>query len=192
VVLLLDGSTALENQDLKILSLVREEKKGVILAVNKWDLMEKHSKTFDQICRSLEERDPFVKNVPKLTLSALTGQRTSKVLDEADQVWTNMHRQLDNDILEESFQAIFDTNPHPSVSNCNVRFVHFRQVGVNPPAFCAYTNHPDKVLETYKRFLLNKLCATYDFSGCPVQIYYRGKKAYKTLQKFIEERAEAN
>ncbi len=174
-VLLVDASHGLEMQDIRILKQAEELKKGLVMAVNKWDLVEKETNTARDWRRKIYNRLPMLDYVPVLFLSALTKQRVHTVLREAMAV--NERRRLripTHEVNEVMLKAIRRHNP-PTWRNQFVRIKYVAQVATNPPVFAFFCNYPHGVRESYRRYLENELRKAFDFEGIPLTIVFRAK-----------------
>jgi len=191
ILILLDAETGLESQDLKILTLAREHKKGMVLGVNKWDLVDKKTGTLDSVFKNFIAKNPFLEFVPKISLSAETGQRVEKIPGICNSVFENMHKRIPDEVLKEFSKNIFNRYPHPVSSGRTVRMGRIFQVGIIPPVFCVTANWPKHISESYKRFIANQLFKRFDFSGCPVQFFYKRERIKRPeIQETLLENSE--
>lgn len=173
--LLIDGTRGLEAQDLNILSLILKNNKGLIMLVNKWDLVEKEnntSKTVEQEIRS--KTAPFV-DYPILFISATNKQRIHKVLDLIETVNANRTRKISTSELNEMMLAIVKQNPPPALKGKYVKIKYVTQLPIHTPAFAFFCNLPQYVKEPYRRYIENRMREKYEFSGVPMRIFFRKK-----------------
>lgn len=172
-VLMIDATEGLQNQDLKIAALAWEHGRGLVVVVNKWDLKEKDDKTAGRFEREAGEKAPFLKFVPFLFTSALTGQRVSRVLDIVMEVDAERHRRVPtaqvNQVLEE---LVARTQP-PQAAGREVKLLYGTQTSVAPPTFVIFASRPEAVPEHYVRYLHNGFRAAWGFRGNPVGIILR-------------------
>jgi GTPase len=175
-ILMIDGSQDFESQDVNIFHLAEKNKKGIVIMVNKWDLVEKDTMTH----KALEEKIRFkiapFSDVPILFTSVINKQRIFKVLETAMQVNKNRTKKIAGSDLNEFILDVIKNTPPPMGSrNRQVKIKYAAQLPLKYPAFALFCNFPEEVKEHYKRFLEKKLRAKYDFTGCPIQIYFRQK-----------------
>lgn len=170
-----DAEEGIQKQDLNIFYIIEKNNKGVVVLINKWDLIEKdtHStKEFENKIR--EQLAPFT-DVPVLFISALTKQRIHKALESAIEVYKNRTTKIPTSKLNEVMQAIIERNPPPSVKGKYIQIKYVTQLPTHSPAFAFFCNLPQYVREDYKRFLENKLRDAFNFTGIPIKIFMRKK-----------------
>ncbi len=174
-VVMCDASNGFEAQDLNILSLAQRNKKGIVLVVNKWDLVEKNANTHLQFEKQIRERIAPNNDVPILFTSVLKKQRIVQVLEKSMEVCENRRRRISTSELNEVMQQVIDDNPPPIVKDKVVRIKYMMQLPTDTPAFVFFCNLPQYIREDYKRFLENKIRSTWNFTGAPVEIFFRKK-----------------
>ncbi|MBL7918830.1 MAG: ribosome biogenesis GTPase Der [Bacteroidia bacterium] len=172
--LMLDAQDGMEAQDLSILSLIERNRKGVAIIVNKWDLVEKDTKTALQYEERIRERIAPFKDIPILFISVTDKQRIMKAVDIAMIVYNNKKRHIPTRELNDFIQGLMDTYPPPAVKGKYIKVKYVTQLKTEP-LFMFYCNLPQYVTESYKRFLENKIREEYDFSGVPIVISMRKK-----------------
>ncbi len=173
--LMIDATQDLESQDLNIFGLIQKNKRGVVLLVNKWDLIEKDSRTANEYTQLIKNKiSPFV-DVPILFISAIYKQRLLKVLDTAWQVYQNRKRRVSTAKLNRIIQQAVDQNPPPAVGGRYIQIKYATQLHTYAPAFAFFCNYPQAIKDPYKRYLENVLRKNFDFKGVPIQIYFRKK-----------------
>jgi len=173
--LMLDATRGIEAQDINILRLIDTNNKGLVILVNKWDLVEKDNKTTDEFTKIIKEKiEPFV-DVPIIFISAITKQRILKVLETAIEVYNNRKQKIATHKLNEVFLEIISTYPPPAVKGKFVKIKYITQLPTPFPCFAFYCNLPQYIKESYKRFLENKIRSIYNFKGVPITIYFRKK-----------------
>ena len=173
--LLLDSREGVTDQDARIGGFVHEKGKGCILAVNKWDLVEKDSQTRVQYERDMRESLKYLPYAPILFISALTGQRVSKVLDVVDRVSDQTKKRILTSPLNKYFGKWVEKFPPPLYKNRSVKLNYITQVSTAPPTFVIYTNKPEGIHFSYQRYLLNQMRETFGFEGVPVRLLFRKK-----------------
>lgn len=176
VLLMLDATQGLESQDLNILHLVEKNNKGLVILVNKWDLVEKDHKSSEAYTQLIMERIAPFTDVPLIFTSVLTKQRVLKALEEAIKVFQNRKRRVSTSDLNEFLQRALDNFPPPAVKG---KYIHIKYATQLPnqacPTFVFFCNSPQYVKEPYKRYLENRLREEFDFKGSPIRIFMRQK-----------------
>jgi len=174
-ILMLDATLGLENQDLKIAALAWEAGRGLILVVNKWDLKEKDDKTAAKFEKEAHEKAPFLRFVPFLFTSAVTGQRVTRVLDLLLEVDAERHKRVPTSQINTTLEQLLARRQPPQAAGREVKLNYATQVETAPPAIAVFGNHPDLVQEHYVRYLHNGFRAAWQFTGNPLQILLRRK-----------------
>jgi GTP-binding protein len=174
-VLMVDASVGFEGQDLNIFSLIQRNNKGVVIVVNKWDLIEKENKTYLEYERQIRSKIAPFSDVPIIFTSVVTKQRVYKVIETAIQVYNNRSRRITTSQLNEIFLPIVKQNPPPMSKGKSIKIKYITQLPIAYPAFVFCCNLPQYVKESYYRFVENKIRDTYDYSGVPMKIYFRKK-----------------
>ncbi len=173
--LLIDATQGMESQDLNIIRLIQKNKKGLVILVNKWDLIEKETNTSKEFAEKIKQKiAPFV-DVPIIFTSVINKQRIHKVLEEAKKVYENRTRKIPTAKLNEIMQEAIEAYGPPSVKGKFIKIKYVTQLSTYYPSFAFFCNLPQYVKEPYKRYLENKLRENFDFTGSPVQIYMRKK-----------------
>ena len=170
-----DATNGFEAQDLNIISLAQRNKKGVVLVINKWDLVEKDANTHLEFERDIRKKLAPHNDVPIIFTSVINKQRIFKVLESAVAVFENRKRRISTSVLNDVLLEIISENPPPVQKDKVVRIKYITQLPTNTPAFAFFCNLPQYVRESYTRFLENKIRQHWDFSGAPVEIYFRKK-----------------
>ncbi|MCP4553411.1 MAG: ribosome biogenesis GTPase Der [Bacteroidetes bacterium] len=174
--LLIDAKDGIESQDLNIFHLAEKNRKGVVIVVNKWDLVEKETNTHIEFENRIREKIAPFNDVPIVFTSVLTKQRIYKALELAHKVYKSKSTKITTSKLNELLLPIIEATPPPSGSRGRyIRIKYITQLPTNFPAFAFFCNLPMDVKDSYKRFLENKLREHFDFNGVPVQIYFRQK-----------------
>lgn len=173
--LLLDATLGIESQDLSILSMIKENKKGLVILVNKWDLVEKENNITVRYTEAIQRRIAPFTDVPILFVSALTKQRIFTVLETAIRVYNNRSRRIPTSELNEVMQQVIDAYPPPALKGKYVKIKYVTQLPTRTPAFAFFSSLPQYVKEPYKRYLENQLRERYDFCGSPITIFIRQK-----------------
>jgi len=174
-VLMISAEDGFESQDASILQLIEKNRKGLVVVVNKWDLVEKNANTHLAFEAQIREKmQPFV-DVPIVFTSVTKKQRIIKTLEECRDVYKRMKTRISTSKLNEELLAIIRETPPPTVKGKQVRIKYITMLPTPFPAFVFFCNLPQYVRDPYKRFIENKLRSIYDFTGVPIQIYFRAK-----------------
>lgn len=174
-ILMVDASVGFENQDLNIFSLIKKNHKGVVIAMNKWDLVEKDHKTLKQYEEYVKNQIAPFTDVPIVFTSVTEKQRLLKVLEWAVKVYHNRKNRISTSKLNDTLLPIIEQNPPPMVKGKRVKVKYITQLKTFYPAFVFFCNHPQYVREDYKRFVENQLREHFEFTGAPMEIYFREK-----------------
>ncbi len=173
--LLIDATRGMEAQDLNIFHLIERNRKGVVILVNKWDLIEKDGKTTLVYEKELREKIAPFRDVDIIFTSALTKQRLLKALEATIKVYENRTQKLKTSELNRIMLEAIENYPPPSVKGKYVKIKYVTQLPTHAPSFAFYCNLPQYVKEPYKRFLENKIRENWNFTGVPIQIFMRKK-----------------
>ncbi len=174
-IVMLDAQQGLEHQDKRIISQVVEARKGIIIAVNKWDLIEKDTFTADKQTEKIREELRTVDYAPVIYISAATKQRISKVIDMAKEIQERRTRRIQTHELNERLIEMLEKTPPPAVRGRDLRINYATQVKTEPPVFAFFLNHPDLLPDSYKRYIERQLRKLYDFEGVPMSFLFRKK-----------------
>jgi GTP-binding protein len=173
--LLIDATIGLEGQDLNIFHLIERNWKGVVVLVNKWDLVEKETMTTKQFETQIRQRLQPFDDVPVIFISAITKQRIHKALEVAIEVYENRKARIPTSKLNEVMQQAFQEYHPPAVKGKFIRIKYVTQLPTHAPAFAFYCNLPQYIREPYKRYLENQLRKHFNFTGVPIRIFMRKK-----------------
>ena len=172
---LLDATEGFDSQDLNILHLVEKNRKGVVLIVNKWDLIEKDEKTMKEFEQLIKSRIAPFSDVPIVFISVLQKQRILKAMEVAKQVYENRSRRIPTAKLNDVMLPIIQHTPPPMYKGKAIRIKYITQLKTAFPAFVFFCNLPQYLKDPYKRFIENKIREHFEFSGVPMEIYFRKK-----------------
>jgi len=174
-ILILDATRGMEAQDVSIFHLIDRNKKGLVILVNKWDLIEKDNASTNEFTKQIKERiAPFV-DVPIMFISALSKQRILKALETAVEVYENRSKKIKTSELNDVMLKAIEAYPPPSIKGKFVKIKYVTQLPSQTPSFAFFANLPQYVKEAYRRYLENKIRENFNFSGVPIQIYIRKK-----------------
>lgn len=173
--LVIDATRGIEAQDLHILNIINENHKGLVIAMNKWDLVEKDHKTLDEYRDIIISRIAPQTDVPIVFTSATEKTRVIKMLEMLKHVHDNRSRRVSTSKLNNLLLPVLQDNPPPMFKGKRVKIKYITQLPLAYPAFVFFCNLPQYIKEPYRRFVEKKLRENFDFSGCQVQIYFREK-----------------
>lgn len=175
-IVMIDAQEGIQAQDLNIIHLAQKNSKGLVIAINKWDLIaDKDNKSTDAFEAKVKQKIAPFTDVPILFVSVKEKQRVLKILDAAIQVYKNRNKKIPTHKLNEVILPLIEAYPPPAIKGKYVRIKFCKQLPTHSPAFAFYCNLPQYVKEPYKRYLENKLREKFDFTGVPLKIFMRKK-----------------
>ncbi|WP_297450756.1 ribosome biogenesis GTPase Der [uncultured Alistipes sp.] len=174
-ILMIDASAGIESQDMNIFSLAVRNKKGCVIVVNKWDLIEKDNNTMKAFTTEIRRRIAPFDDVPVVFTSVLNKQRILDVLQTAMRVYHSRIRKISTSALNDYLLPIIEETPPPSTKGKYIRIKYVTQLASPTPAFAFFVNLPQYIKDGYRRFLENKIRERWDFAGVPIQIFFRQK-----------------
>ena len=184
VLLVVDAQTGVTDQDQKIASLAIERGCAIAVLLNKWDAIEnKTDRTAKEYIDDARERMAFIDHVPVFTISALTGQRTHKILDIAKKLYTTASTRVSTGELNRVFRRMLEQHNPPTVGSRNLKFYFAQQVAIRPPTFLFQCNAPEIVPTDYKRYLMNQIRAYYNFEGTPIKVLFKKPAGRRRWEK---------
>ncbi len=173
--LLIDATRGLESQDLSIMSIIQKNNKGMILLVNKWDLIEKDQASTKKLEEEIRYRTAPFTDYPILFISAITKQRVHKVLELIMTVYENRRRKIPTSQLNEVMLKFVNDTPPPSLKGKHIKIKYVTQLPAAYPTFAFFCNFPQYIKDPYKRFVENRLRESFPLTGAPVKIFFRKK-----------------
>jgi len=173
--LMIDAATGMESQDMAILDLIKKNNKGLVILVNKWDLVEKNTNSARDYEKNLLEKTAPFSDVPVIFISALNKVRIHKVIEKAMEVYENRKRKIPTSQLNEVMLKVIEDYQPPAIKGKYVKIKYVTQLPMHHPTFAFFCNYPQYVKDPYKRYLENKIREHYQFTGVPIQIYMRKK-----------------
>jgi GTP-binding protein len=176
VVLMIDAQEGVTEQDTKIAGIAHERGKGVIIAVNKWDAIEKDDKTMNKFSARIREKLAFMSYAEILYISAKTGQRVDKLFDTIDMVLENQAMRISTGVLNEILSEATALKQPPSDKGRRLRLYYITQVAVKPPTFVIFINDKELTHFSYTRYIENQIRNTFGFRGTPIRFIYRERK----------------
>ncbi|MEA2077060.1 MAG: ribosome biogenesis GTPase Der [Candidatus Marinimicrobia bacterium] len=174
-ILMVDVNKGFCSQDVRIIQEIIDQRKGLIVAMNKWDLIEKETQTAAQFTKDLHYHFPILTNIPIMFISAVKKQRLFKLLDEAFAIKDRMKQRISTSELNNFFLKIVDRNPPPSIKGKYIKIKYVTQVLENPPLIAFFSNAPTLIMDNYKRYLESVFRKNYDFKGVPIKFIYKNK-----------------
>ena len=172
--LVLDAKEGLSDQDKKIASIITEAGKGIIIAVNKWDLIEdKKSNTINEYNKRLKNEIPFLEYAPKIFISALTKQRLPQIFEEAKKVYDESRKRISTGLLNKVIKEAYMLNPPASSKGKRLKIMYVTQANIQPPHIVIFANNADLMKDHYKRYIENKLREAFGFFGTPIKLSVR-------------------
>ena len=172
---MIDATQGIGDQDKKVLEAAIGFNKGVILAVNKWDLIEKDTKTAQQFEQEIKDAIPYLHYIPIIFISALTKQRVFKVIEIATSIQDERNKKIKTSELNNFFEPIMKQTTPAAVGGKEIKIKYITQVKTSPPVFAFFCNHPNLIKSNYKAFLEKKIREQYGFFGVPITIVFREK-----------------
>ena len=173
--LVIDATRGFEGQDQTILDTIVKNKKGVVIVVNKWDLVEKDTHTTELFAQQIRDTIAPFNDVPIFFTSAVTKQRILKMLEGAMHVYQNRTKRIPTSQLNEKLLTVIEQTPPPAYKGKYIKIKYVTQLPTPSPSFAFFANLPQYIRAPYKRFLENKLREFFDFEGVPVQVFIRQK-----------------
>lgn len=174
-IVVVDATRGFESQDQNIFWLAEKNKKGVVVLINKWDLVEKETNTMRDFEAKIKKQIAPFTDVPVVFISALTKQRIFKAIETAVEVFENRKRRVSTSKLNDTMLEIIKQNPPPATKGKYIKIKFCTQLPTRTPQFAFFANLPQYVKDPYKRFVENKLREHFDFTGVPITIYFRPK-----------------
>ncbi len=174
-IFMVDAEEGIQKQDLNIFYIIEKNSKGVVVLVNKWDLIEKDHKTMAAYEEKIREQLAPFNDVPILFTSTVTKQRVHKALETAMEVHENRTKKIPTSKLNEMMLEIIAATPPPSVKGKYVKIKFIQQLPTHAPSFAFFCNLPQYIPDSYKRFVENRMRELFDFTGVPIKIFFRKK-----------------
>jgi GTPase len=176
VMLLVEADRALDKQDLQIAALTEREGRALIIAINKWDLVEDRDKTLRTLRQDVVEQLPQVKGVPVIPVSALSGRGTDKVMKAVFDVYEAFNKRVSTAQLNRWFAEALEAHAPPAVSGRRIKLRYITQSNARPPTFVLFCSQPDALPESYKRYLVNSLREDFGLTAVPIRLHLRKPK----------------
>lgn len=174
-IIVVDAERGLESQDVNIIVLAHKQNKGIVIMVNKWDLIEKDTKTAETFKKDMQEKLAPIDYIPMIFASVVTKQRIFQVIEKAVEVYNNKTKRVPTSELNDAMLPEIVHYPPPALKGKHIQIKYITQVPGRSPAFAFFCNHPQYIQTSYTRFLENKLREKFDFEGVPVRLFFRKK-----------------
>jgi GTP-binding protein len=168
--ILMEGPEGMIKQDLKIIGQVNDLRRGMVLGVNKWDLVEKDDKTADIYSKELKKKAPMLRFMPIIYISAKTGQRTKTAMELISKVYTESQKRIETSELNDKLGKDIKARAPAAVKGKYIKIFYVTQTGVQPPTFVFFCNYPELLKKPYLRYLENKIREHFGFLGAPIRL----------------------
>ena len=170
---LLDADEGVSDQDARIIGYALEKGRGIILVVNKWDLIKGDARKRRQLDNAIERQLKFISFAPKINVSALTGERVMKLFGKIDTVYDQFSKRISTGALNRVIQKVIEKHPPPWLGRGRLKFFYATQGRTRPPTFMVFVNRPDKLHFSYERFLTNQLREQFGLDCAPIKLKFR-------------------
>ena len=182
-IMVIDATEAvngISDQDKKIASIITDAGKGMVIAINKWDLIEdKKSNTINKFEKMIQNEIPFLDYVPKIYISAVTRQRLNNIFSRVKEVYIECNKRISTGLLNKIINEAYALNPPQTIRNKRLKILYSTQAMTSPPTFLLFTNNEELIKEHYKRYIENKIREAFGFIGTPVRISVRTRSEKK-------------
>jgi len=175
IIVMLDANRGLESQDLSIINLAHKYRKGSVIMVNKWDLVQKETNTVEKLKKSIESQLGPLSYIPVVTASVLEKKRIFKVIETALEVYENKNRKISTSKLNDALLPEIEHYPPPAVRGKYIKIKYITQLPTRSITFAFFCNYPKDIKEAYHRFLTNKIRSHFGFEGVPINVVFRKK-----------------
>ena len=174
-VLVIDADKGVTEQDIRIAGYSHDSNKGMVIVVNKWDLIEKDNSTFKEFTEEIRQKLAYASYAPILTVSALTGQRVNKILEVVDEIYSFRNLRISTGVLNDILTEAVLMNQPATVKGKRLKIYYGTQVAVNPPKFLIFVNDKEIVHFSYERYIENKIREAFEYKGTPIIIEFRNR-----------------
>jgi GTPase len=174
-IVIIDAERGVEAQDVNLVSLAQRQGKGIVLMVNKWDLIEKDSKTSEKFRKEIQEKLAPIDYLPIIFASVINKQRIYQVMEKAVEVYDNKTKKVPTSKLNDTILPLIERNPPPSIKGKMIQIKYITQVNARFPSFAFFCNLPQYVQPSYQGYLENRIRENFDFEGVPIRLIFRKK-----------------
>ena len=178
-VLVIDADKGVTEQDIRIAGYSHDSNKGMVIVINKWDLIEKDNSTFKEFTEEIRQKLAYASYAPILTVSALTGQRVNKILEVVDEIYSFRNLRISTGVLNDILTEAVLMNQPATVKGKRLKIYYGTQVAVNPPKFLIFVNDKEIVHFSYERYIENKIREAFEYKGTPIIIEFRNRNEKK-------------
>jgi GTPase len=175
-IIMIDAFEGISEQDARICGYALDRMRGVILAINKWDLVKNDSERIKQLDLDMDRQLQFVSYAPRINISALTGERVNKIFEKIDRVYRQFDMRVDTNDVNKLIEEMILKRPPPLVGKTRLKFYYATQTGTRPPTFVLFVNHPKAVHFSYERFIVNQIRSNLGLDNIPVRVVFRERK----------------
>ncbi len=175
-VILLDAGAGITEQDARICGYALDRGRGIVLAVNKWDLVKKDRNRKRELERSMDRQLRFVSFAPVINLSALTGEHTEKLIKKIDLVYEQFCSRAGTGELNRALEEMIQKRPPPKIGRGRLKFLYATQTDIKPPTFVIFVNRPEMVHFSYKRFMINQIRDRFELNNVPIKLVFRKRR----------------
>jgi GTP-binding protein len=178
-VVLLDSAEGIMEQDARICGYALDRGRGLVLAVNKWDLIKKDHEKIKGLDAAIDRQLQFASFVPRINLSALTGEHVHGLFKKIDMVYAEFSTRIDTPEVNRAVEEMVLKRPPPSVGKTRIKYLYATQTGIRPPTFVVFVNRPEMIHFSYKRFIVNHLRECFGLNHTPIMLIFRKRKKEK-------------
>ena len=175
-VIMIDADAGVSEQDARICGYALDRMRGVILAVNKWDLLKKDAQRVKQLNLDMERQLNFISYAPRINISALTGERVNRIFDKIDLVFEQFNTRVNTGAVNRLIGEMIFKRPPPLVGRTRLKFYYATQTGNRPPTFVVFVNRPKAVHFSYERFIVNQIRENFGLDNIPIRVVFRERK----------------
>lgn len=175
-IIMIDAFEGVSEQDARICGYALDRMRGVILAVNKWDLIKNDIERTKQLDLDIDRQLQFVSYAPRINISALTGERVNKIFEKIDAVYRQFDMRINTGDVNKLIEEMILKRPPPLVGRTRLKFYYATQTGTRPPTFVVFVNHPKAVHFSYERFIINQIRSNFGLDNIPVRVVFRERK----------------
>ncbi len=175
-IIMIDAFEGVSEQDARICGYALDRMRGVILAVNKWDLIKNDIERTKQLDLDIDRQLQFVSYAPRINISALTGERVNKIFEKIDAVYRQFDMRINTGDVNKLIEEMILKRPPPLVGRTRLKFYYATQTGTRPPTFVVFVNHPKAVHFSYERFIINQIRSNFSLDNIPVRVVFRERK----------------
>jgi GTP-binding conserved hypothetical protein len=174
-IVIIDATQGLERQDMRIINMAIERKCGVLIAINKWDLIEKDAKTAEAFTEAAQAQLKALSYLPIITISAVTKQRVFKAIDLAEEIWQARRHRIETSVLNRALLPEIQRSPPWSKSGKEIKVKYITQLATEPPLFALYASNAKLVQGSYKKYVERLIREKFGFKGVPIEVQFRQK-----------------